>query len=308
MLQNVDYIKNFPAADKSYQEEDWYNHFGDAVVIFNCNSSRIHYPEHWTPLSIKCAFGGKEYYKMSNRTYAVQDENFLLLNEGNMYESFINSDTLTESLTINFTPTNIKDLSAFMNEGAHKVVDDPLRESTTSFRVFEKLYPHNDKTKTFLHGIRNHFNASCNDALKLQEMLSFLLEEFVSLHTETRMEIDKMQAKKKTTREEIYRRIHIAKDYLESCYEENICLEDLSRICLLNSFQLLREFDKYFKVTPHKYLTCVRMMEAKKLIEQNKKSLAEIAQKVGYDDVSSFSKLFKSYFGIAPHHYRTINV
>lgn len=304
MIKKIDYITDFPATDKRYQKEDWYNHFGDAVVIMNCKSSEIYYSEHWTPLSIKCAFGGREYYKMNNRTYAVQDENFLLLNDGNTYESYIKSDTLTESLTINFTPNNVKDLNAFIKKSSNKLVDDPALESSDPIRVFEKLYAHTYKTRVYINSIRNHFNSNCNDALKVQELLAFLLQEFISLNAETRNEIDKVQAKKITTREEIYRRIHIAKDYIESCYEKNICLEDLSVICLLNSFQLLREFNKHFKITPHKYLTHVRMLEAKKLIAQNKKSLVEIAVKVGYEDVSSFSRLFKNHFGMAPHYYR----
>ncbi len=45
------------------------------------------------------------------------------------------------------------------------------------------------------------------------------------------------------------------------------------------------------------------MQEAKKLIEKNKTSIFDIAVKVGFEDVSSFSKLFKNHFGIAPQVY-----
>src|SRR5262245_20291789 len=114
MTSPVKCIKDFPPSRGfRYDEELWHAQHGDALVIINCRSSDIYYPEHWTPLSLKFAFSGKEYYKLRNMTYAVNDENFLVLNQGNVYESYIFQDTVTESLTINYTQNNINQLIAF---------------------------------------------------------------------------------------------------------------------------------------------------------------------------------------------------
>lgn len=304
MKQEVKYITDFPATDNRYGEDDWYKQHANSIVIINCKSSDIYYPEHWTPLSIKCAFNGKEFYKFRNTTYAVNDSNFLLLNEGNRYESYINSESLTESFTLNFTESNIKALAAFISNTATGIVDDPLKETGSGFRVFEKLYSHNHKTNSYIKAIKNYYSKGYNDQQQIVEILYLFLDELISLNNNTSFEIDQVQAKKRTTREEIYKRIHIEKDCIQSCYDENISLEYLSKICFLNPYHLLREFKKYFKNTPHKYLTAIRMQEAKKLIEKNKTSIFDIAVKVGFEDVSSFSKLFKNHFGIAPQVYR----
>lgn len=304
MKHEVKYITDFPATDNHYGEDDWYKQHADSIVIINCKSSGIYYPEHWTPLSVKCAFNGKEFYKLKNTTYAVNDSNFLLLNEGNKYESYINSESITESFTLNFTPNNIKALMAFNSAPAGRIVDDPFKETAANFRIFEKLYSHNHKTNFYIAAIKNYYGNAANDPKQLVEILYLFLEELINLNATTNFEIDQVQLKKRTTREEIYKRIHNAKDYIQSCYDENICLEGLSKICFLNPYHLLREFKKYFKTTPHKYLTHIRMQEAKKLIEKNSSSLFDIAVKVGYEDVSSFSKLFKNHFGMAPQIYR----
>ncbi len=304
MKQEIKYITDFPATDNRYEEDEWYKHHADSIVIINCKSSDIYYPEHWTPLSIKCAFNGREFYKLRNTTYAVNDSNFLLLNEGNRYESYINSDSVTESFTLNFTRNNIKALTAFVSDTGDKIIDDPFKEKGNDFRVFEKLYSHNCTTHSYVRAIKNYYSNTYNDPRQLVEILYLFLEELICFNNATSCEIEQVQAKKRTTREEIYKRLHIVRDYLASCYDENICLEDLSKICFLNPFHLLREFKKYFKTTPHKYLTHVRMQEAKKLIEKNSNSLFDIAIRVGYEDVSSFSKLFKNHFGISPQIYR----
>ncbi|MEO8109246.1 MAG: AraC family transcriptional regulator [Ginsengibacter sp.] len=306
MTQQVKYIAEFPSTDNTYGEDDWYRHHGNSTVIINCKSSAIYYPEHWTPLSMKCAFNGKEFYKLRSTTYAVNDSTFLLLNEGNRYESFINSESITESFTINFTQNNIRWLAGFMYVPLTRIVDEPFTEASYSFRIFEKLYPHSYETLSYIDAIKKNSNDKHSGQQKTAEILYLFLNELINLNITTSLEIDNVHAKKRTTREEIYKRLHIAKDYIQSCYEEDISLEALSRICFLNPFHLLREFKQYFRTTPHKYLTGVRLAEAKKLLQGGKNSIFDIAYKVGYEDVSSFSKLFKNHFGLSPEAYRKI--
>ncbi len=303
MRAAIKFVTEFPGSGNEYGEE-WYKSHQNSFLIFNCWSSRIYYPEHWTPLSIKCAFKGKEYYKFGNITYAVDDNNFLLLNEGSTYSSFINSDTLTESFTLNFSRNNIQDISAYCFNDEKRLIDDPFKIPSSDIRVLEKLYSHNPRTHSFIDILRKGRNSIGEDSSQVLEILYFFLIELIACNNITSQEIDNIQAKKRVTREEMYKRLHIAKDYIQSCYHEDISLESLSKICYLNPFHLLREFKKYFKTTPHKYVTYVRLKEARRLILQTDESITGILAEVGFEDLSSFSKLFKSYFGISPQNYR----
>ena len=304
MNPSIKFITEFPDTANYYDEETWYKQHENACVIVNCFSSGIYYPEHWTPLSIKCVCRGKEYYKFKDLTYAVNDDNFLLLNEGKIYESYINSVSVTESLSLNFTRKNIEDLCAFVFCNEVSLLDDPGKKATSGLKVFEKLYPHNFKTYSYLHSIRKYRNSNNTNANHLLETLYLFLEEIIKLNNITSNEIDDIQAKKRVTREELYKRLHTAKDYIQSCYHEDISLDSLSKICYLNPFHLLREFKKYFKTTPHKYLTSVRLKEAKKIIEHTDKSITDAVTEIGFEDLSSFSRLFKTYYGVSPQHYR----
>jgi AraC family transcriptional regulator len=299
----IKFVTEFPETESEYGE-DWFRRNKNSFLILNCRASNIYYPEHWTPLSIKCAFGGKEYYKFKNITYAVDNNNFLLLNEGTTYSSYINSETLTESLTLNFSQKNIQDLSAYIFNNERILLDNPFKIQSQDLRVFEKLYPHNFQTYSFIETIKKSKGNSCIESNHLLETLYCFLEELVNFNSITNSEIDKIQAKKRATREELYKRLHIAKDYIQSCYDEDISLDSLSKLCCLNPFHLLREFKKYFKTTPHKYVTHMRLKESKRLIMQTDKSITDILTDVGFEDLSSFSKLFKNYFGASPQNYR----
>lgn len=304
MNTEVKYITEFPSTENKYDETTWYSDHDDSLVIINCCATDIYYPEHWTPLSFKCAINGKEFYKLKNTTYAVDENNFLLLNEGNMYCSYINTGPITESFTVNFTKKNIEDLSAFVFNNETMLVDDPFKILPKEVRVYEKLYAQTNTTNAYINTIKNYRYGDGKDARQLLETLHLFLEELVTFNGIINIEIDTVQAKKRITREELYMRLHRVKDYIHSCYNEDISLDTLSKISYLNTFHLLREFKKYFHITPHKYLTHIRLNQAVKLISQTDNKLVDIMTAVGFEDLSTFSKRFKSYFGKSPQHFR----
>ena len=52
------------------------------------------------------------------------------------------------------------------------------------------------------------------------------------------------------------------------------------------------------------YLTRVRIEEAKRLLHNPQYLIDEIAENIGYDDASYFTKVFKRYEGVTPTQYR----
>ena len=57
-------------------------------------------------------------------------------------------------------------------------------------------------------------------------------------------------------------------------------------------------------MTPVKYLTSVRMKNAKTLLTLYDYNINEVAFRCGILDNTRFSHLFKSYYGISPKQYR----
>ena len=67
------------------------------------------------------------------------------------------------------------------------------------------------------------------------------------------------------------------------------------------------EFLKVIGMTPKKYLTAIRMKNAKALLDLygEDMSIGEIAERCGILEPSVFSRIFKKYYGIAPTEYRS---
>jgi len=299
----VKVISSFPDPNAAkYDENLWYSQHDDSIVILNCESKNIYYPKHWTPLSVKCAFNGNECYHFEKNSFCVSDKNFLILNEGSEYHSSIRSETLTNSFTINFTAQNIKEVFRGSSHHAIEQLDDPFKHDSGSPGFVEKLYPHS--SFSHLLAIKDIVQRKEFDQGYLVELIYLTLGEMIILYNKTSAEIDELAAKKRSTREELYKRLHKAKDHIDSCYHADISLQQLSEISLMNSFYLLREFKNAFNITPHQYLTQRRLKKAMHLLITTELCVDDVKGQVGFQDISSFSKLFKKVYGCAPAVFR----
>lgn len=93
------------------------------------------------------------------------------------------------------------------------------------------------------------------------------------------------------------------KAYISEHYSESINRQDLADMLFVNSDYLSRIFNRENGMPLPDYITKVRMEEAKRLL-QSDATISEIAVKVGIDNYSYFSTVFKKYTGMTPMEFR----
>ncbi len=97
----------------------------------------------------------------------------------------------------------------------------------------------------------------------------------------------------------------LAVNYLEHNFSNNNC--SITQLCHqldISRSYLYTLFKKNMNISPQKFLTQLRMEEAKENLNNNDYSVQQIANNVGYIDEFTFSKAFKRYTGFSPIHYR----
>jgi AraC-like DNA-binding protein len=296
-------IKKFPDP-KTFTEQEWNSKFCNANVIIHSFESNFYYPKHWGLLSVKCAFGGNEYYLKERCKYSVCSENFLILNEGTHYSSYIRSHAEVESLAIIFNSHYKSEVSKVLLETEDKLIDQPFHDSNNDVVFEERLFAYNLPISRFIQAIRELTKDLTENSKSINELLFFLLEELMLNNTEAIKAMNKIDAAKFSTRKEIYRRLNDVKDYIDSCFNEDVTLNDLSAIALMSPFHLLRQFKKNYKITPHQYIMKQRLEHSKKIILNTNNSLTDICFMIGFKDMSSYSRLFKRTYGLSPLQFR----
>ncbi|HJP77499.1 MAG TPA: helix-turn-helix transcriptional regulator [Pseudonocardiaceae bacterium] len=85
---------------------------------------------------------------------------------------------------------------------------------------------------------------------------------------------------------------------------EPLAMDDLARSAMFSKYHFSRVFREVTGVSPGRFLSAVRLAEAKRLLRSTPKTVTTISHQVGYHSVSTFSTVFAQRVGIAPDHFR----
>lgn len=93
------------------------------------------------------------------------------------------------------------------------------------------------------------------------------------------------------------------KEFLDNNYLNNIMLDDLVKISGISKYYLIRQFENCYGLSPHKYITNLRINHSKELLKTSK-DFIDISLESGFYDQSHFTKCFKEYTGVTPKKYK----
>lgn len=96
-------------------------------------------------------------------------------------------------------------------------------------------------------------------------------------------------------------------DYIEGNYQSDLSLDKLSAIIDVSPQYLCRLFKDCYAMRPFEYLAKRRTCQAKLMLLEDKYTVNDIAQIVGYNDCSYFCSVFKKHEGISPAEFRALN-
>lgn len=92
--------------------------------------------------------------------------------------------------------------------------------------------------------------------------------------------------------------------WLDKNYRGKVVVKQLAQASGLNERTFLRRFRKATGEAPLEYVQRLRVERAKRLLSGSAQPLEQITRSVGYEDVSSFRRLFKQLAGVSPTVYR----
>ncbi len=94
--------------------------------------------------------------------------------------------------------------------------------------------------------------------------------------------------------------LHDIRRLIDAHLTEPPTLQELSRTFGMNINKMTSGFLQLFGSSVHQYVINARLNEAYRLLKTNNYTITEIAEKVGYHQTSSFSRIFRSNFGQSP--------
>lgn len=302
-------ISAFPDfRQQNFHLESYNRQFKEMNILIHAEANHIYYPEHWGPLSIKTAFNGSEFYKINNCEFSVNDKNYFIVNNGNNYSSYINSASRVRSFTINFSSSFVDDVLTGCSSTGEYLLDNFGHEEGHCLEFYEKLNQHDHLVSPVIFSLLELVPRFHQNVLKIEELYFQLLGKIIAKQQELEKQMFRVPVAKISTKRELYKRLSMAKDFIDSCYTRDISIAELASVCFLNQTYFLRQFKNFFKITPRQYLINRRMQVARSLLDSEKDiSITEVCFCVGYHDLASFSKMFKKFYFCSPMSYQRLD-
>ena len=256
----------------------YFNDYGGNVEIKKCENSIHSCKEHFhDEISIGLVENGKCITEMQSGKYQILENTILIIPKNTVHKC---------------TPYNYKNWNfrmIYINEDWFKTVFNKENMNIKfSYMKLNKAQFQN-AYKLFISIENNIMNIE--NETKLINYISFLESNR-----------DKNWDKQITKDTNLAKVVGIKK-YIDKNYLHNLTLKDLAEIGHMSKYSIVRQFENCYGMSPHKYITNLRINYAKKLIRNNE-DFADIALETGFYDQSHFTKYFKDYTGVTPGAYK----
>ncbi|MDR3631103.1 MAG: AraC family transcriptional regulator [Desulfocapsaceae bacterium] len=131
--------------------------------------------------------------------------------------------------------------------------------------------------------------------LEMESRLLHMLVRFIRRHADASYPILRAGRERPS--------VSAVKRMIDDLFHQDISLADLAAESGLSPYHLIRVFKAETGLTPHRYLTQVRVRRAEQLIRRGE-DLADTAYKVGFADQSHLNRHYKAIIGVTPGAYR----
>lgn len=237
--------------------------------------AREHFYSGPGPYSIKWFPRGSARYRVNRGTFVVDASSFLVLNDGDEYTVEVEDEA--ESLCVFFDRETIGCAAEWITR-THRAEGAVMRE---------------------LLRLR-----TLRDREAMMETTLDLASALMALHDDERRQIDAIDAARPSTKRELYRRAHLARDFIAASLSGPVPLAAIAGVAAMSPNHLLRTFRRVFGRSPHQYLTELRLERARTMLARGA-SVTEACFACGFESLGSFSALFRRRFGVSARETRS---
>lgn len=264
-------------------------------VIYTATSEKYHYPAHSTPYLLVANFKNTGNYQLNKQPVFANDKFFYFLNPGDWLEINFKGGPELETLLIQFSEGFISEWISYRRTPEEKLVDELALNKQDDWYIPNIPFEYSSALRNHLRQISSHGSSEA-----LESHLFDLLESFWPLMEGSHQDLRKTGAKKPATQAELYRRLMIARDFINDHFNRSPTIGQMAAAACLDKFHFLKLYKSRYGITPHQYLVRLKLQHSRELLLTGKYSIFEACSLAGFESQGTFTNLFKRHYGQLP--------
>ncbi|MBT9780120.1 helix-turn-helix domain-containing protein [Clostridium sp. MCC353] len=242
---------------------------------------------------------GERRFFFDNRAYLVKGGTLILVDENAIHMTMANSDQEFghDRIILYVDRDKMKEYDQmFSNLNLVKF----LHQNYGVFPLNEKQQQ--DFIDLYLK-LQNEFDNKNRNykAMIDMEIIMYFIQFMRENHTPALQDQDQVSSSK-------YKTIYAVADYISENFDKQLSLDTLAGRFFISKYYLSRTFKEITGYGINEYINIHRIQRAKRLLEETDMSISEISIALGYESMTYFEKIFKTYMTLSPLKYRkTLN-
>lgn len=257
------------------------------------------YKKFRSAYSIKLPLKGKLLYRIGEENIDVSPGQYLLINQGTEMECLPCRPGI-EALFVNFSRALLCDVLQAHTVPAGQLLEYPF-EAHADVCFFEYVYSQSPALDQKLNDIAACMKSTAEPLRSLSPDIFFSLAgRLLADQNLIRSQILAIRATSLATRQELYRRVLRAREFMQENWQLDLTLTDIAREACLSPYHFHRTFREAFGESPVRWLRTQRLTLARNMLRSGGRTVTEVAWQCGYADVFAFSKAYKRKWGYSP--------
>lgn len=281
----------------------------DTDVIYYSELQQWYTSEALRSFSIKFVLENTIRYSFGNVDYDVQPMKYLVTIKQPGVKAFFDTPGNVKSICIDICPQTVREVFTLLTEKSDQQIENYLANYFTEPDFLESVSRiDNSVMGNKLQHLACMIKQNKQGLPVNKEWFYELMEAVVYQEYGNYIRLENINCLKASTRKEIFRRVRIAKEYIDEHYLYIQGITELARTCLMSEYHFFRSFKQIYSITPHQYLLQKKLSVAREMIHNSNYKLSDIATICGFPDSASFSKSFKKHFSTNPSSYKKKNI
>lgn len=261
--------------------------------------------EHQSRWAFRAVLNGYQALDSNDHRHMLDSSNYLITPQGLPYQTEILSEQEVELIVVGFHPRFFQSALAQLPLSAEELLEDFESSRAELPPFWETSYPRTPLFDALLAQFKKLILSQSTLPEEVEELSTSLICHIAANHLAAGQTAARIPARKTAVRQELFRRLHIARSYMEAHLDQALELEQIAAAACLSPFHFLRLFKFLFRCSPMQYLAQLRLKKARYLLKNSEEAVAEIAEQVSFTDQGAFARWFKRHIGQTPSAYRT---